>query len=80
MASQPFTVDVTKTTGTILTTATAVLTVHADSDAAARRLAMEMLADDVGDVTWTAATPTTTADGSMHITSVTNTATKVTTK
>ena len=80
MASQTFTVDVTKTTGTVLSTSTTVLTIHADSDAAARRMALEMVADDAGDVTWTAATPTTTADGSVHITSVTNTATKVTTK
>jgi hypothetical protein len=68
-----FQVDVSKSTGTVVSTATATITVNADSDTAARRVAMEMLADDSSDIAWTAipaVATVPTANATAHVTAV----------
>lgn len=66
-----YTVTVSKSSGAVVTTQTAAIVVNADSDAAARRLALEQLADDASEIAWKATTAApTTAPEPAHITTV----------
>ena len=68
-----YAIDFVKTTGTVTSQATATVSVSADSDAAARKLATEQLADDASEIAWTplANAAAVTLPGALaHITAV----------
>ena len=68
-----FSIDFVKTTGTVTAQAVATVTVNADSEAAARKLATEQLADDASEIVWTALAPSAAVTSGLsvaHITAV----------